>query len=40
MLEKSDLRNPNIKIYDYKDFNDLRKQIKNNGDYIFKFKDI
>jgi nucleoside 2-deoxyribosyltransferase len=37
MLERADYRNNNVKIYDFKDFNDLKQQICDDGNYIFDF---
>jgi hypothetical protein len=38
MLEKADKRNSNIKIYEYENFTHLKKQIKDEGEFMFKFR--
>lgn len=38
MLEQADKRNPNIKIYECSDYDDLVALVKKDGKYIFQFK--
>jgi hypothetical protein len=37
MLEKADKRNKYLKIYEYSNFSDLTKLIRNEGEFMFKF---
>lgn len=39
MLEKADFENRKIKIYEYESLAQLKKQIQNEGKFIFKFRE-